>query len=400
MLRRAPSGSRRARGATITRIAAFTLATATVVAACSGGGGGGNDAANSQKTGASDAATTTAPAPTTTTTAPAATNVYAYTKAGMLSPKVAGDLSRVYVPNGGSNSVSVIDPATYQVIDTFAVGALPQHVVPAYDLSTLYVNNNQGNSLTPIDPKTGKPGLTIPVNDPYNLYFSPDGKYAIVMAERENQVDFRDPHTWKLIKSVPITHRGVNHADFSADGKTMIASCEFSGWVVRIDLATLTVTGEANLGGQPIDVKLSPDGTVMYVANQSRDGVSLLDPNTMTEVGFIPTAGGAHGLYVSRDTTKLYVTNRKAGTVSVIDFATRQIVATWVIPGGGSPDMGGVSADGREFWVTGRYNSVVYVFDTTTGQLTHKIPVGSGPHGLAVFPQPGRYSLGHTGVYR
>jgi YVTN family beta-propeller protein len=392
--------ARRGRGPATVRFLALTLAAASVLAACSGGGGGGNDTAGANKANTTaDPPTTNAPS-TTTTTQPRATNVYQYTQAGMMSPAVQGDLSRVYVPNGGSNSVSVIDPTTYQVIDTFAVGALPQHVVPAYDLSTLYVNNNQGNSLTPINPKTGKPGLTIPVNDPYNLYFSPDGKYAIVMAERESQVDFRDPHTWKLIKSVPIAHAGVNHADFTADGKTMVASCEFSGWVVRIDLATLSVNGEANLGGQPIDVKLSPDGTVMYVANQSRNGVSLLDPNTMTELGFIPTGGGAHGLYVSRDTTKLYVTNRKAGSVSVIDFATKQVVGTWVIPGGGSPDMGGVTADGHEFWVTGRYNSLVYVFDTTTGQLTHKIAVGSGPHGLAVFPQPGRYSLGHTGVYR
>jgi YVTN family beta-propeller protein len=380
-------------------VVALALAAASVLAACSGGGGGGNATAEKNGTQVDPTTTTTVP-PTTTTTAPKPTNVYEFTQAGMLSPKVQGDLSRVYVPNGSSNSVSVIDPTTYEVVDTFSVGALPQHVVPSYDLSTLYVNNNQGNSLTPIDPKTGRPGLTIPVNDPYNLYFSPDGKYAIVMAERESQIDFRDPHTWQLVKSVEIAHRGVNHADFSADGKTMVASCEFSGWVVRIDLATLTVTGEANVGGQPIDVKLSPDGTVMYVANQSRDGVSILDPNTMTELGFIATGAGAHGLYVSRDTTKLYVTNRKAGSVSVIDFATRQVVATWTIPGGGSPDMGGVSADGREFWVTGRYNSVVYVFDTTTGQLTHKIAVGGGPHGLAVFPQPGRFSLGHTGVYR
>ena len=161
----------------------------------------------------------------------------------------------MYVPNGASNSVSVIDPATYQVVDTFPVGALPQHVVPSYNLSTLYVNNNNGNSLTPVDPRTGKPGPAIPVNDPYNLYFTPDGRYTMVMAERESQIDVRDPATWQLVTSIEIPHRGVNHADFSADGTTMIASCEFSGWVVRIDLATLTYSGEVEVGGEPIDVQ-------------------------------------------------------------------------------------------------------------------------------------------------
>jgi YVTN family beta-propeller protein len=270
--------------------------------------------------------------------------------------------------------------------------------VPSYDLSTLYVNNNRGNSLTPIDPRTGKPGTPIPIDDPYNLYFSPDGAHAIVMAERNSRVDFRDPKTWRLEKSVPIAHSGVNHADFTPDGRTMIASCEFSGWLVRIDLPTMRVTGELQVGGMPVDVRSSPDGTVMFVANQGRNGVSVIDPVTMTETGFITAERGTHGLYPSRDGTKLYATNRLAGSISVIDFATRTVVATWRI--GGTPDMGGVSADGTRFWVTGRYSGGVYVVDTTTGTLVKRIPVGKGPHGLSIFPQPGRFSLGHTGNYR
>ena len=325
-------------------------------------------------------------------------NVYAATGAGMMSPNVAGVPTRVYVPNSMSNTVDVIDPNTLAVVDHYAVGNTPQHVVPSYDLSTLYVNNNKGNSLTPIDPRTGKPGPAIPVDDPYNLYFSPDGTHAIVMAERNSRVDFRDPVTWRLERSVPIAHRGVNHADFTPDGKTMIASCEFSGWLVRIDLPTMTVTGEVDVGGMPVDVRSSADGTVMFVANQGRNGVSVIDPVTMTETGFIPAERGTHGLYPSRDGTKLYATNRLAGSITVIDFATRTVVATWHI--GGTPDMGGVSADGTRFWVTGRYSGGVYVVDTTTGALLKRIPVGNGPHGLAIFPQPGRFSLGHTGNYR
>ena len=149
-------------------------------------------------------------------------------------------------------------------------------------------------------------------------------------------------------------------------------------------------------------MKLSRDGSRVFVANHVKNGggVSIIDPIAMTETAFVPTGSGAHGLYPSRDATQLYVTNRRAGTVSVLDFVTAQILTTWTIPGGGSPDMGGVTTDGREFWVSGRYNNEVYVFDTTTGQLTHRIPVGSGPHGLAVFPQPGRFSMGHTGNYR
>jgi YVTN family beta-propeller protein len=370
-----------------------------VMTACSSGGGdGGGGAQLAESSSGSTAPSTTL---ATTTTVPQ-TDVYANTRAGMLADAVKDVPSRVYVPNGHSATVTVIDPATFQIIDTFPVGRLPQHVVPSYDLRTLYVNNNQGNSLTPIDPVSGQPGADIPVDDPYNLYFSPDGKYALVMAEREQRIDVRDPTTWELIASISVPHPGVNHADFTADGLTMIASCEFSGWVVRIDLPTFQLTGETQVGGEPIDVRISPDGAVFYVANHVKEGggVSIIDPATMTEVGFIPTAAGAHGLYPSRDATKLFVTNRDAGSVTVVDFATRTPVATWTIDGGGSPDMGGVSADGSQFWVSGRYDDVVYVFDTATGGLLAKIPVGHGPHGLAIFPQPGRVSVGHTGNYR
>jgi hypothetical protein len=86
--------------------------------------------------------------------------------------------------------------------------------------------------------------------------------------------------------------------------------------------------------------------------------------------------------------------------VSVIDFSRGRVVAKWVLSGGGSPDMGNVSANGKVLWLSGRYNSEVYAIDTTGGRLLARIAVGNGPHGLCVWPQPGRYSLGHTGIMR
>ncbi len=363
-------------------------------AACSSSGDGRGAKVQSTR----PSSTTTAPTAAPPTTTAKLSNVYQYTQAGQLAPSVKDIPERVYVPNSQSNTVDVIDPNTMAVIDHFPVKALPQHVVPSYDMQTLYVNNNNGNTLTPIDPRTGKPGADIPIDDPYNLYFSPDGSKAIVMAERNNAVDFYDPKSWTLIKKLPIPHKGVNHAEFSPDGNTMVASCEFSGFLVRIDLNTMEINGELDVGGKPVDLKLSPDGSVMFNANETRDGVSVIDWANMSDLGFIPTGKGAHGLYPSRDGKQLYVSNRGAGAVSVIDFATRKVVSDWHT--GGSPDMGGVTTDGKQLWLSGRYNSEVYVIDTTSGQLIKTIPVGQGPHGLAYFPQPGRFSMGHTGNYR
>jgi hypothetical protein len=62
--------------------------------------------------------------------------------------------------------------------------------------------------------------------------------------------------------------------------------------------------------------------------------------------------------------------------------------------------MGGVTADGSQLWLSGRYDREVYVISTSDGHLIARIPVAEGPHGLCVWPQPGRYSLGHTGITR
>jgi YVTN family beta-propeller protein len=345
-----------------------------------------------------------------------ATNPSSEAGPGKLAPAVQGALARVYVPNLQSNDVWVIDPATFKVVDRFKVGVNPQHVVPSWDLKTLWVANNAENttrgSLTPIDPMTGKPGPAIKVDDPYNMYFTPDGKEAIVVAEAFQRLDIRDPKTMALKSSLDTPQcKGINHADFSIDGRYAIFTCEFGGNLVKIDLVERKVLGYLKLsnGRMPQDIRVSPDGSTFYVADMMADGVFMVDGASFQETGFVKTGKGTHGLYPSRDGRKLYIANRGSnkihgaergmGSVSVLDFATRKVDVTWPIPGGGSPDMGNVSADGRQLWLSGRYDNVVYCFDTATGAV-RVIPVGKEPHGLTVWPQPGRYSLGHTGNMR
>jgi YVTN family beta-propeller protein len=130
------------------------------------------------------------------------------------------------------------------------------------------------------------------------------------------------------------------------------------------------------------------------------NGVHEIDGDQFKVIGFLATGKGTHGLLVSRDSKLLYVSNRGEGSFSVVDLAQRKIIAKWKLPHGGSPDMGGISADGKVMWVSGRYNSEVYAIDLDTGKLLARIPVGKGPHGVCVYPQPGRYSLGHTGLFR
>ena len=204
------------------------------------------DAQPSAPAAAPRAAPTAAPAPAAVNTVPGmppvvdAGNLYSEAGAGRMSAATANALPRVYVPHVQSNDVYVIDPATLKIVDKFRVGINPQHIVPSWDLTTLWVANNAegrtDGSLTPIDPATGKPGKPIAVDDPYNMYFTPDGKSAVIVAEAYKRLDFRDPKTMALQSSLATPEcGGINHADFSIDGRYAIVTCEFSKSLAKID---------------------------------------------------------------------------------------------------------------------------------------------------------------------
>jgi YVTN family beta-propeller protein len=244
------------------------------------------------------------------------------------------------------------------------------------------------------------------VADPYNMYFNPDGRYAISVAEELRSLIWYDPVTWQEVGRVQYPDcQGLDHGDFTPDGKIAVFSCEFAGRVAVIDMQTHQLIRMVDMPQRdthmgPQDLRIAPDGSKFYIADSDSNGVWVLDKDLQTVTRHVDTGKGAHGLYFSRDATRLFVSNRLEGSISVLDAYTGDPIGKWQIPGGGSPDMGNVSADGSQLWLSGRYDNVVYVISTVDGSLITKIPVGNGPHGLALMPQPGRYSTGHTGVTR
>ena len=410
------------RGATV--LCGGVLTVLTALTGCTAGDSGATDAPAPVTSTPAQTSSTTGPGPSSPTPA----NVYAHAGAGKLQGEALKAKALVYVPNTLSDTLQVIDPRTYRVIARYRTGREPQHVVPGWDLRTLWVNDDLGNDLVPVNPRTGRPGRPVPVADPYNLYFTPDGAHALVMAERLHRIDVRDPHTMALKRSLHVPCDGLNHADFSADQSFFVATCEFSGKLLVVDRNATRIRKVVNLNAvhtpgattpmeamhmhgpqaglspgasaMPQDVRLTPDGTRFLVADMLRNGVWVLDARTLKVQRFLRTGMGTHSIYPDRTATRLFVANRDGGTITVLDASTLRTLHTWRLPGGGSPDMGGVSADGRTLWLSGRYDSVVYVLDTRTGRLLKRVHVDSGPHGLCVWPQPGRYSLGHTGNMR
>jgi DNA-binding beta-propeller fold protein YncE len=332
-------------------------------------------------------------------------SVYGGATARDLAPGVRHDPALVYVPDSSPSGdrVRVISPRTHRVVRTLRSGPLTQHVTPSYDLRHLYASSSESDALVQIDPRTARVTRRIPAPRPYNLYFTPDGRQSVVMVEQHDIIRFADPRTFVRRKDVhPRGCRGPNHADFSANGRFLVVTCEFSRRLVKVSTSSHRVLATLRLpaASMPQDIRVAPDGRSFYVADMGTDQVRIIGAARLRQVGAVDTPRDPHGLYPSRDGRRMYISDRGAGKVSVLSFRTNRIVATWTVPGGGCPDMGGLSADGSRLWLSGRYDGEVYAFDTRTGRLVARVRVPGSPHGLCVWPQPGRYSLGHTGNMR
>ena len=337
---------------------------------------------------------------------PNAGNVYRATLSGELDPRVADVPHRVYVPNEESDSVTVIDAETFEIVSEFPVGDAPEHVNPDWGLEHLWVSNMNGGFLTKVDPMTSEPieEIDLPIF-PYALYYTLDGERVMVITNyiglhdvADNGVHFYDPDTWELLEYVNVPWPGADDADLTADGRYLAISAEYSGYVAFIDTEKMTLAGETEVGSLPRDVRLSPDGTTFYVTNEGLGGIQTIDAETWELTGFIETGEGTHGIDFSRDTTLMYVANRAAGTISVIDVATNEVVETW--PVGGSPDEMVLNPDGTQLWASNRYHGSVSVIDTATGEVIATIETGANPHGLTYWPQPGSMAVGQNGNMR
>lgn len=281
------------------------------------------------------------------------------------------------MPDELGAAVDVINATTLNVVSTLRVGRYPHHVTPSWNMRRLYVNDMESDRLDVINPFTRRRSGTVATPARYNLYFTPDGSKAIVIAEPLNRIDFYRRSDWTLLRRLSIPSAGVDHGDFTADGNKLVVGTEFDGWLFKINVRTMRITDRLYVGGKPSTSSCPPMAPSSNVANQGRGGASIVEARTLREIRFLRTGSGAHGMAVRRDGKGLYVSNRRAGTISVIDFATRSVVATWNV--GGSPDMLSVSIDGGQLWASNRWHRNVSVINTANGHVIRRIAPATRP---------------------
>lgn len=284
------------------------------------------------------------------------------------------------VLNSDDDSLSIIDTATYKELSRNYIGRAPHHLMATPDGRSLILAMAGGDELVFIDRATGEIQQRRQVSDPYQIGFSPDGKWFVANSLRLDRIDIYDGATYRLIHRLPAATM-PSHIGFSPDSATLYVTLQGTNNLIAIDLASGNPKWTVNVGRQPAGVLVRPSGTIL-VAIMGTDHFIEVDPKDGGIGRLIRTAGGTHNFVLSPDGKTLYVSNRVAGTISVLDAETLAITGTLAAPGG--PDDMALTADGRELWATGRWRAAVYVIDRATGALKTTIPVGRSPHGIAL----------------
>jgi YVTN family beta-propeller protein len=301
--------------------------------------------------------------------------------AALLSTAAATSASTAVVLNSDDDTLSVVSSDGYHEISRTHIGRGPHHLIVSPDGRILILAMSGSNELVLVDRTSGIETKRIEASDPYQIGFSPDGKWFVAASIRLDRVDIYDANTFQLVHRLPAATM-PSHIAFAHDSSTVFVTLQGTGSLIAIDLDSGKVNWTVPIGPTPAGIITRPSGTLL-AGIMGSDYIAEIDPHDGRVIQKIHTGNGAHNFLASPDGKTLYVTNRVAGTISVLDTGTLTVTATLMAPGG--PDDMALSPDGRELWVTGRWHASVDVIELASGTLIATVPVGRSPHGIFVY---------------
>lgn len=289
----------------------------------------------------------------------------------------------VLVLNSEEASYSIISRSSRTELVRLPVGREPHHLFRSPDGKDVLIGSTVTNELLVLDNKTGeKKGLVRDIVDPYQLGFSPDGKWFVTVALRLDHVDFYHADGFKLANRIFIDSM-PSHLAFDAESKTVFVTLQESGRLAAFDLETQTIKWNVKVGTAPAGVLVLPDNNRVLVALTGQDGLVVVNPKDGTITGGLKTGRAAHNFWPKGDGRHWFLSNRVENTVSLIDTQEMKVVGTIKVPGG--PDCMDITPDGKELWVTQRFLRRIAVVDLEQMKVVASIPVGKSPHGLVML---------------
>jgi len=310
-----------------------------------------------------------------------------------LTPWTPAVAAQLYVTNTKSESVSIIDTATFEVVHTIPLGkGKPNRIVFHPDGKTAWVVYDKSHDLGVVDAESRRLLRRVKIGgNPYNLAFSPEGRFLYVLdwsSESSNdEVIVYDVVNDRIEGRIEVSTWPA-HGVFTRSGRTFYVSSETAGNLAAIDTGARKITHTVWTGGDAMGLALTADERWLYAAAGEDRKLVKIDTATNVAVKTIPVPGIVHDAVLTPDGQFLYATLRRANKIAVVRTADDRVVAT--IPQPAYPDLVTMDPGGRHAFVTNRWADVVTVIDVATHRQIRAIAVGRAPHGMALRPEPRR----------
>ena len=303
---------------------------------------------------------------------------------GRVALAAGDDPNRVIVLDSADASITLVDQSTRRVLQTFAAGKEPHHLMVTPDNSLLIVADAISGNLLFLNPVSGQPeGWLEGIEDPYQIGFSPDRKWFVANCLRLNRVDmyrYGGGRSLQLVKRLPL-EAVPSHMAFTADSQIVFISLQQTGEVAAIHLPTQSLLWTLKVGDTPAGVWLTPQDRVLLVALTGSNAVVAVDWRRRQAVARMVTGDAAHNFRSCADGRHVFVSNRISDSISILDMQALRKVGdiTGLRPG---PDDMELSADRRWLWTTFRFDRTIGVIDLQSLKLADVIGVGKSPHGI------------------
>lgn len=304
--------------------------------------------------------------------------------------------ARVLQTNSAGDNVTVIDPATNQVVGSIEGIEVPHGVTIAPDGKRIYVTDESLSTLDVVDAKSLKVTKRIKLSGrPNNLAVSNDGARVYVgIAQAPGAVDVIDAAALTKTKSIPV--KGAIHNVYvTPDGRYAVAGSIPGASINVIDTATNAVawTMTMKAGIRPMAFTRNPDGStkdlivqlsnyhgfvvIDFAAHEERRRVSQPEPPGQEKETQGIQGAPAHGLTVTPDGKTLWTTSKYYGYVAAYSLPDYRLIK--VVPVGSHPEWLTIPPDGKNLYVAAAGDDVTVVVDLKTMAVVKKIPVGAVP---------------------
>lgn len=288
----------------------------------------------------------------------------------------------VYVVNKAANSVSIMNAGTLKVEHTIPVGNNPHEIAVSPNLGKLYVPNAGGNSISVIDLKANRESKRIEhpdFNFPHGVAFTPDSRRVVVTSERSKKIFVLDATTDQVLRAIDTSQGGTHMAIVNKAGTMAYFTNRESNTVSFLDLNTYRIVTDVAVGRGAEGFTLSPNEKEIWVGNRNDQTISVIDVEKRSVVATVP--GGSNPIRLEFTPDGKHVLFPDGGAISVYDAATRKQIQS--IRMGSNPGGLTVSTDGKKVFVSCQGANEVQVIDTQTWTVTNKVAVGAGPDGIA-----------------